>query len=321
MQKPDLPINEAQRLQAVRALGLLDSLPEKRFDTITALAKQMFAMPVVWFSLIDDERQWIKSRQGSRLSELPRSESFCGHTILGDDVLQVGDTLADPRFCDNPLVTGDTGFRCYVGCPVRSQDGNNIGTLCLFDTVPRQFDTAQMQLLKMLVTLLECELETLQTAHHDDLTGLINARGLLFLGDHSTRLCYRTGISLSMILLDINQFGLFNQDYGEDFGDLVLLDTAMLLRQSFRESDMIARVGGDQFVVILLNADERRGKTAMGRFQQVLKEYNQLQGRVHQLSFRHVVVELDYGHHGGMVALLQDARARLAEDYLMITGT
>ena len=313
MQAPQKPDNEAQRLLTLRSSGLLDSLPETRFDAITRTAQLVFNVPTALISLVDAERNWFKSSQGMRLSETGRDISFCGHTILGKEILVVADTTQDPRFVDNPLVIGEQGVRFYAGCPVQARDGCNLGTLCVFDIQPREFGDTERQILRSLTSLVECELETLYTAHYDELTGLINHRGLLFLGGHSTKLCQRSSINLTMLLFDLNQFVSFNQEYGEDYGDLVLMDFAMLLRKVFRESDLLARTGGDEFVVLLVNTDRVKAVKALQRFQQTLKEYNHSQNRSIQLGMEAAVVELDHGHHGDIQALLADAWSKLRD--------
>ena len=118
MQKPGKPADEAQRLEALRALSILDTLPEERFDRLTRLAKRLFGVPIALVSLVDDHRQWFKSRQGLEVSETPRDISFCGHAVLGDDIFLVTDASKDERFFDNPLVTDDPHIRFYDGCPL-----------------------------------------------------------------------------------------------------------------------------------------------------------------------------------------------------------
>ena len=107
MQEPPRPANEPDRLQALRQLLILDTPPEERFDRLTAFAAQEFDVPTALLSLIDDDRQWFKSRVGVDSCETPRSISFCGHAILQDDIMVVPDVSQDERFIDNPLVTGE----------------------------------------------------------------------------------------------------------------------------------------------------------------------------------------------------------------------
>ena len=103
MLEPAIPANEAARLESLRGLHLLDTGPEERFDRITRIAAQLFGVPISVVSLVDEHRQWFKSRHGLDAAETPRSVSFCGHTILQPGVFHVADATQDPRFADNPL--------------------------------------------------------------------------------------------------------------------------------------------------------------------------------------------------------------------------
>lgn len=148
MLKPTIPGNEAQRLQVLRDLDILDSPAEERFDRITRLAQQLFQVPIALISLVDSDRQWFKSRQGLDASETPRDVSFCGHAILGSDVFCVPDAKLDPRFADNPLVVGAPNVRFYAGAPLQVGDGLHLGTLCIIDHDARELSVAQSELLR-----------------------------------------------------------------------------------------------------------------------------------------------------------------------------
>ena len=150
---PPQPPDEDKRLAALRALNILDTSPEERFDRITRLAQRTFGMPIALISLIDEKRQWFKSCQGLSVSETPRDVSFCGHAILEGAVMVVPDATKDPRFADNPLVTGEPNIRFYAGQPIESSDGSRLGTLCLIDTVPRVLDAEQRRALRDLAEL------------------------------------------------------------------------------------------------------------------------------------------------------------------------
>src|ERR1700752_1549332 len=116
MLTPALPADENTRLDTLRALNILDTSPEERFDRLTRLAKRLFGVPIALVNLVDADRQWFKSCVGLSATETPRDISFCGHAILGDDILLVPDAGVDERFHDNPLVTGDPNIRFYAGC-------------------------------------------------------------------------------------------------------------------------------------------------------------------------------------------------------------
>ena len=148
---------ELERLGALFATGLLDTLPEDRFDRITRLAAHCFDVPIALMSLVDERRQWFKSRYGLAAEETPRSDAFCAHTIDDQDLMIVEDALLDPRFVANPLVAGAPLIRFYAGQPIFSHDGFALGTLCIIDTKPRHFSQAQMACLRDFALLIEEE--------------------------------------------------------------------------------------------------------------------------------------------------------------------
>lgn len=130
---------ETRRLAALKALCVLDTGPAEAFDRITALAADLFDAPIALVSLIDTDRQWFKSRQGLAAAETPRAWAFCDHAVRGKphSVLVVPDATKDPRFADNPLVTGFPDIRFYAGATLTTAEGLNLGTLCVIDVVPR----------------------------------------------------------------------------------------------------------------------------------------------------------------------------------------
>jgi len=138
MIEPATPRDEPERLAALRELGLLDGKPERSFDDIVELVRKMLGVPIALVSLVDAERQWFQAKAGFDASESPRSTSFCGHAILQRGILLVPDATQDPRFHDNPLVTGEPHLRFYAGVPLRLPDGFQIGTLCALSTAPRE---------------------------------------------------------------------------------------------------------------------------------------------------------------------------------------
>lgn len=162
MKTPDIPINEQERLQALRQLKILDTLPEDRFDRITRIAKAHFNVPIVLISIVDEARQWFKSSQGLQATETPRDISFCGHAILGNEILNIPNALDDPRFSDNPFVSGPPNIRFYAGAPLSSATGHKIGTLCLIDMAPRYLSSDDLQVLRDLANCVEEQLEKTQ---------------------------------------------------------------------------------------------------------------------------------------------------------------
>ncbi len=135
-----IPDNDAQRLETLRRLLILDTPPEERFDRLVAFAAQEFGVPTALISLVDRNRQWFKARVGMAERETPRTSSFCGHALELPDVLVIRDSLLDDRFADNPLVTGPPYIRFYAGAQLRMPDGHVMGTLCLLAPEPRGYD-------------------------------------------------------------------------------------------------------------------------------------------------------------------------------------
>lgn len=155
---PPRPSDEAFRVEALHRLDLLDTPPEPRFDRIVRLAARLFGVRTALVSLVDAERQWFKARAGLEACETPRDISFCGHAILDPEGLVVEDAHHDPRFADNPLVTGPPCIRFYAGAPIHGPEGLPLGTLCLLDSGPRAFGPEERQALKDLAAWVEREL-------------------------------------------------------------------------------------------------------------------------------------------------------------------
>lgn len=156
-----LPPDEADRMAALRRFEVLDSEPEPAFDRLTRLASTLLDMPIALISLIDDHRQWFKSKVGVEAPETPRDWAFCAHAILTpDDVFVIDRPTEDPRFRTNPLVTGDPAIRFYAGAPLVARDGQPLGTLCVIDRAARPGLTArQTQMLRDLAATVVDELE------------------------------------------------------------------------------------------------------------------------------------------------------------------
>lgn len=169
--KPPLPTNEKERLERLRSYAILDTTPETDFDDVASLASLICATPTALVTFIDEERQWFKSKIGFDPRQTYRDYSFCAYSILGDDILEVPDAQADPRFADNPLVTGEPGIRFYAGVPLITKDGYHLGAVSVIDNVPRSLTDDQRDALRALarvvMTHLDSRLALVEKAHKE----------------------------------------------------------------------------------------------------------------------------------------------------------
>ncbi len=156
------PATEDERLAALHDLNLVGTPAEERFDRITRIAQRLFGVPIALISLVDTNRQWFKSCQGLSISETPRSMSFCAYALERRDPLIIPDATQDPRFADNPLVTGEMHIRFYAGQPLTGPSGHVFGTLCVLDTRPREMSTADVAALRDLSHWAEDELNAVE---------------------------------------------------------------------------------------------------------------------------------------------------------------
>jgi diguanylate cyclase (GGDEF)-like protein len=307
MQTPDIPNNETERVEKLHSMQILDTEPEERFDRLTRVAKRMFGVPMALVSLVDVDRQWFKSRQGVDASQTSRDVSFCAHAINGDDILEVPDALADPRFSDNPLVTGNLGIRFYAGCPLTVPQGLKLGTLCLLDVKPRELNDDDRALFRDLARMAQDELIAVQLATMDHLTQLTNRRGFQALSNQILAGCKRLNVPASLLFFDLDGFKEINDQLGHAEGDRILREFADILRSIFRDSDLVARLGGDEFVVLISNSHARDAEQALLRLSKAVAEHNTAEQRRFQLAYSVGLVEYEPLRHDNVEGLLEDA--------------
>lgn len=268
--------DDAARIESLRGMGLHWTKNEECFDRITRTAKRIFDTPIALLTLVDEEHQWFKSCMGLQIRQTPRDISFCGHAILGDQPFVVEDARADPRFADNPLVTGEPGIRFYAGRPVRNHENRVVGTLCIIDRRPRKMGAEERQMLDELGYWVEtvfkwkasnkCYMNLLvelgvanQRSLVDPLLDIWNRRGILEVLDTEINHALREQTALSIMMIDVDCFKSINDTHGHQAGDLVLQEIVHLIRRSFRPYDAIGRYGGEEFLVILPGTDVEAG--------------------------------------------------------------
>ena len=154
-----IPQNETKRLTVLWQYEVLDTVPEEVFDDLTELAARICEAPIALISLVDENRQWFKSKVGVTVSETSRDVSFCAYAIAQSDLFIVPDATQDKRFASNPLVTSEPKIRFYAGAPLITPDGHALGTLCVIDKVPRELRPEQQQALRILARHVVSQLE------------------------------------------------------------------------------------------------------------------------------------------------------------------
>lgn len=314
MIKPKIPNNEVERLQLLRTLNILDTSYEERFDRVTRMAKRIFNVSISLVSLVDEDRQWYKSKQGLNAFESPRDISFCGHAINQEGLFIIPDASKDERFVDNPLVTGAPYIRFYAGYPLKLRQGINIGTLCIIDPSPKVLNEEDQQLLKDLGAMVEQEIQSVQLATLDDLTQISNRRGFLTLVDQSLKVCRRNQLSMSFVLFDLNKFKAINDEFGHHEGDFVLTTFAQTLLNSFRDCDVVGRLGGDEFVAMLSDSNGEKIDIALERFSTAIEEINKTLNKQYQINYSAGVANFQHDTDKSIEDMLQDADAAMYEN-------
>ncbi|HEV2016924.1 MAG TPA: ATPase, T2SS/T4P/T4SS family [Gemmatimonadaceae bacterium] len=162
--RPLIPQDEAERLVEFRIGATMDPQPEERFDKISRMAQRVFDVPFAGISFVEGDRQWFKSKHGLPIQDTTREMSFCGHAINGEEALVIEDAALDPRFAQNSLVLEEPHIRFYAGHPVKGPGGHSVGTLCIMDNLPREFDEDDRETLRDLAENVEKELKSTSKA-------------------------------------------------------------------------------------------------------------------------------------------------------------
>jgi diguanylate cyclase (GGDEF)-like protein len=247
---------DADRLAALERYDILDTPAEPSFDRVANLVRMIFGVETGLVTLIDAHRQWYKAALGTPNTEVPLGESFCQHALLSPEPLIVPDATLDPRFRANPHVTAPNGVRFYAGMPLVTGDGQVVGTVCAIDNRPRHFSARETDILRELARVVMSEMELRQQATVDSLTGIATRRAFKADADKFVALARRHRSQLSAIAFDIDNFKKINDVYGHAGGDMVLKAVAATAQTCLRKSDILGRLGGEEFAAILPDADE-----------------------------------------------------------------
>lgn len=245
--------NEAERLDTLRKLDLLNTHNTESFDRITRLASRLFDTPVSLITLIDEDRQWFKSRIGTHLTHTSLEDSFCKHAILSDEVMVVPDLSKDTRFDGNSLVHNDPNVRFYAGAPLITSDGYSLGTVCILDTKPRELSTADQETLKDLAAMVMTQID-LQHAvgHMDPLSGLPNRNQLY--EDLEDLAQDASGHRYVMMVIDLISMGRVEEilrTLGSRHSDALIRNAARLVTDTVGQSGTLYHIDTARYVCLL----------------------------------------------------------------------
>jgi len=261
---------EVARLAKFEEFDILDTPNQESLDRVARLICQIFgvATGIVWIA--DARRQWCRAAHGLAGSDANLSETFCRHTMQGDAALVVPDAAADPRFAGTPAVTGAPGVRFYAGVPLRTRDGHTVGTLCAMDTKPRAFGPKDVAILEDLTRVLMRDLELSKQVAVDEVTGALSRAAFMAEGRRHTALAARAGEPVALIAFDLDQYRAINDTQGHPTGDRVLAATGRVCRAHLRGSDVLGRLGGGTFAIVLPKTDLDGGVLVAGRLRDAI---------------------------------------------------
>lgn len=251
-------LDEDARISALARFKIADTGEEGEFVQIGNLIRTALDVPMAAVLLVGEDRISYKAATGLDGSGNPRRDAFCNQTIRGRVPLIVTDATTDERFFDNPYVVGAPFVRAYLGVPLTTQDGYNIGTICAMDNVPRSFTEMNVNLMQHLAGLAMEQIELRQIANTDPLTGALTRRGFQRDVDREFFRSTRYGRNSALVFLDLDHFKLVNDEYGHLAGDKVLQAVCRACGRTLRQSDLFGRLGGEEFGLLLpeTSADE-----------------------------------------------------------------
>lgn len=285
-------LSDPARLAMLRASGLLDGAEDIVLDRLARLVTRLLRVPISLVSLVNDEGQHFPGLSGlggraGAARGTPLTHSLCKRVVESDAPVVLDDLDADERDAAQPARV-DLGVVAYAGVPLRSSAGLTLGALCAIDTKAVPWSAEQIEILEDLATAAVAEIElratlsALAAAHekmreqalHDPLTGLQNRRGFSEAARQHMALCKRSEIPFVLCALDLNDFKTINDRFGHDAGDAALVEMAALLKRTFRDSDILCRAGGDEFIVLVSATPASEILTVQNRVESALARRN-----------------------------------------------
>lgn len=319
-----IPLGDDARVAALHRYGILDRPPAPDLEAITRLATFVAGSEIAVINLIDEQRQWQAAATGMERGEVPRRSAMCSHVVAEGARIVTADARQDPRFADNPFVSGEIAeLRFYAGTPIRTDDGTVLGSLCVCDSAvmdlaPAQLDALQ-DLADQVMSLFELHHRTDRltgvvteldhVAAHDGLTGLANRRRFTEVLDR--RMAERIGVD-TVIFGDLDGFKAVNDAFGHEAGDAVLRTVAARMAAEIRPDDLVARLGGDEFAVLCVGVTEADAAGLMERLRTVVAEPIDIGTTTVTVGLSIGVADSFDG--GGLDELLRTADARMYDD-------
>jgi diguanylate cyclase (GGDEF)-like protein len=270
MMQNDKLTDEAGRLAALNRYDGLYGGDEQPFQRVVELVQTVLGVPIAAVTLIDSERRWLLTSGGAEVLNTPREHAFCNETIKQRGPLAVTDATLDPRFADNPGVTGAPHIRSYLGVPLTTPDGYNIGTLCAVDLEPRPFDARQAGILTKLAEIVVEQFELRQIAKQDALTGALTRRGFFAEVEKEFLRATRYDRPSALVMIDVDRFRDINDRHGHAAGDAVLVSIANACMAAMRRSDVFGRIGGEEFALLLPETEAEEAREAAERIRRIV---------------------------------------------------
>lgn len=263
--------DEAGRLAALNRYDALSGGDDQPFRRVVELVQTVLSVPIAAVTLIDSDRQWLLSTGGAEIRSTPREHAFCNETIKQRGPLAVTDATLDPRFAANPGVVGPPHIRSYLGVPLTTPDGYNIGTLCAVDLEPRPFDARHAGILSKLADIVVEQLELRQIAKQDAMTGALTRRGFFAEVEKEFLRATRYDRPSALVMIDVDRFRDINDRYGHAAGDAVLVSIANACMSTMRRSDVLGRIGGEEFALLLPETEAEEAGEAAERIRRTVE--------------------------------------------------
>lgn len=263
--------DEEGRLCALDRYELLDTPSEAAFDKITDLVRFALNVPIVAVSLVARDRQWFKSQQGLPICETPRGDAMCHYTIQQREVMVIPDASADKRFRQSILVKGASNVRAYIGAPLTTPDGYNVGSLCAMDTTARDFNSAEIEMFLKFADLVAEGFELRQIASTDALTGVMSRGALVSSLDRVCANWGGRGAPVALAVLDLDHFKMVNDTHGHPAGDAVLKAASGACLDVAEPGHAFGRLGGEEFAVVMPGAGEGEALAAAERYRAAIE--------------------------------------------------